>query len=229
MWGPSTRFVVLAALAASALTGCELIADIDPALLPIGAGGVGGLDGAGGTSAGAGGSGASPGSCVNATLDGAETDVDCGGVDCETCTNGFMCERAADCTSKRCDASGGGGTIAESKCAACLNNDDCLDAAPAWQCLAGVCTDTGAKLSGEVCSLGADCVTTHCVDGVCCGSACGDGDAGDCVACSMAAGAPSDGSCGPVVSGAVCTDGAALCTGVEACDGAGACLCLEDE
>jgi len=233
MLGSSARpVVVIVCLGAGGLTGCELVAGIDAALLSVGgAGAVGGLDGGGGRGADAA-SGAADGSgggrCDNRTLDGNETDVDCGGADCDACTNGFACEGASDCASQFCDVrSGGAGTDGELTCAACLNNDDCTEATPAWHCLAGVCTDTGAKLNGETCSGGDDCLSTHCIDGVCCGTTCDDGAMGDCVACSMAAGAQTDGSCGPIVSGSPCTDETAFCTGIESCDGAGTCLCLE--
>ncbi len=75
------------------------------------------------------------------------------------------------------------------------------------------------------CSSDVDCATGHCVDGVCCDLACGDGTA-DCMACSVAAGAARDGVCGPIICpGAgpcmegVCDPGAGACGSRPAADG----------
>ena len=63
---------------------------------------------------------------------------------------------------------------------------------------------------GNECDLG-----LTCVDGVCCTTACGGGT-NDCQACSVAAGAAVDGTCGPRTTGATCSDGL-LCTTGDAC------------
>ncbi|HZF49779.1 MAG TPA: kelch repeat-containing protein [Polyangiaceae bacterium] len=76
-----------------------------------------------------------------------------------------------------------------------------------------------ALSQGSPCLAAADCYSGHCVDGVCCGSACGGGDASDCQACSAAAGAPVDGTCAPLASGAVCRAAAGVCDAAEVCDG----------
>lgn len=76
---------------------------------------------------------------------------------------------------------------------------------------------TGAVL-GTACGTATDCGSGFCVDGVCCDSACGGGTS-DCNACSMAAGAAADGTCGPRANTATCDDGKA-CTEKDVCGGA---------
>ena len=68
---------------------------------------------------------------------------------------------------------------------------------------------------GEACLSGTDCASSYCVDGVCCESECGGGATDDCLACSVAAGASSDGTCTPL-SGVACDDGD-LCTESATC------------
>jgi hypothetical protein len=69
------------------------------------------------------------------------------------------------------------------------------------------------------CQVDLDCATGHCVDGVCCDTACGGGDPGDCQACSAAAGAPADGTCASL-DGVACEGGE--CSEAGVCQ-AGAC------
>ncbi|MDQ3033427.1 MAG: hypothetical protein M3Y87_13495, partial [Myxococcota bacterium] len=57
---------------------------------------------------------------------------------------------------------------------------------------------------GATCSNDLQCESGSCVDGVCCNSACGGGATNDCQACSVAAGAAVDGTCGPRTMGAAC-------------------------
>ena len=71
---------------------------------------------------------------------------------------------------------------------------------------------------GAPCGVATDCGTGFCVDGVCCNTACAGGTT-DCQACSVAAGAPVDGTCGPAVATQVCRPAAAPCDAVERCDG----------
>ena len=76
------------------------------------------------------------------------------------------------------------------------------------------------KTSGEACQAATDCLSGYCVDGVCCSNACGNGVVTDCQACSVATGAPSDGTCGVVTVGAtVCRPSAGVCDAPELCDG----------
>lgn len=65
------------------------------------------------------------------------------------------------------------------------------------------------------------CDSGYCVDGVCCSTSCGGGSPTDCQACSVAAGAPADGTCAPL-TGTTCSD-ADACTQVDTCQ-AGTCM-----
>lgn len=72
---------------------------------------------------------------------------------------------------------------------------------------------------GRACVLGSDCQSSHCVDSVCCNTACGSG-AEDCQACSSAAGSTvPDGVCGPVNTTVVCRWEQDFCDASEYCDG----------
>ncbi|MEW5741550.1 MAG: hypothetical protein AB1938_21710 [Myxococcota bacterium] len=74
---------------------------------------------------------------------------------------------------------------------------------------------------GAVCTSAGDCQSGFCVDGVCCASACGGGATGDCQACSIAAGAAVDGTCGPRSAGTVCRAASGVCDAPETCNGTG--------
>ena len=76
--------------------------------------------------------------------------------------------------------------------------------------------------NGFPCTLNVHCVSNHCVDGVCCDQACGGGSLLDCLACSVALGAATDGTCGPVKAAQICRKAAAwdVCDVAERCDGA---------
>ncbi|WP_438000312.1 thrombospondin type 3 repeat-containing protein [Sorangium sp. So ce185] len=85
-------------------------------------------------------------------------------------------------------------------------------------------TDSGMVYSfrlqlpvGSACTTALECGSGYCVDGSCCNTTC----AGLCEACSVAAGAVVDGTCGPV-TGPVCDDGDA-CTQTDTCQ-AGLCI-----
>lgn len=70
---------------------------------------------------------------------------------------------------------------------------------------------------GGGCSTDDQCNTGYCIDGVCCDSVCGGGDLSDCVACSVAAGAETDGICGPLTATACGEPGAGLACFHGAC------------
>jgi hypothetical protein len=70
---------------------------------------------------------------------------------------------------------------------------------------------------GTGCNDASHCNSGFCVDGACCDTACGD----PCHACSIAAGAPANGTCA-LANGAPCEDGD-LCTQGDSCD-AGVCI-----
>jgi len=76
-----------------------------------------------------------------------------------------------------------------------------------------------AKTDGTACTDASECQSNFCVDGVCCSSACGGGDAGDCQACAVAKGAVRDGTCAPVKMGTTCRIAVGLCDDAEVCDG----------
>ncbi|MGF1465442.1 MAG: hypothetical protein ACFCGT_04845 [Sandaracinaceae bacterium] len=96
---------------------------------------------------------------------------------------------------------------------------------------ARVLTYVDRREIGEPCADRLDCATGFCVDGVCCNEACGDGDGADCRACSVAAGAPVDGTCGPLTDAAaptvVCRAAAGACDVEERC-GSTSVDCPED-
>ena len=73
--------------------------------------------------------------------------------------------------------------------------------------------------NGAFCAQGSACASGFCVDGVCCDTACGQGNANDCQACSIAAGAAVDGKCAMVAVGTICRSAAGTCDAQEACDG----------
>ncbi len=56
----------------------------------------------------------------------------------------------------------------------------------------------GGDPDGGPCTMSGDCQSGQCVDGVCCESTCGGGATDDCQACSVMAGGPADGTCGPI-------------------------------
>ena len=78
---------------------------------------------------------------------------------------------------------------------------------------------TGKSANGIPCKLGTACESGYCIDGVCCDTACGGGNATDCQACSITFGAQKDGVCAAVIKGKVCRASSGPCDAVEACDG----------
>jgi MYXO-CTERM domain-containing protein len=88
--------------------------------------------------------------------------------------------------------------------------------------LAGYLGESGPAILGppigQPCTGSADCAGAHCVDGVCCNTACGGG-VSDCQACAAALGAVADGTCSPVRAGSVCRASQGACDPAEACDG----------
>ncbi len=70
---------------------------------------------------------------------------------------------------------------------------------------------------GTTCAIADRCESGHCVDGVCCESACGGGLADDCVACSAAGVCePVSGSCMACGMEGTCSD--RVCSAASACD-----------
>jgi hypothetical protein len=125
------------------------------------------------------------------------------------CDGGGLCMSAApaSCAPYTCNAQ------ATACLSACVTNA---------QCAAGFsCEGGGAckKSLGAACATGVECVSNHCVDGVCCSSAC----AGPCQACDV--GPP--GMCTSTAAGVpdpMCpVEPASGCQRDGTCDGAGAC------
>jgi MYXO-CTERM domain-containing protein len=82
-------------------------------------------------------------------------------------------------------------------------------------------SDKAPAEKGTACVDAVACQSGFCVDGVCCDSACGGGNTADCQACSLAAGAKVNGTCGPLAAGVVCRASAGSCDRAELCDGVG--------
>jgi hypothetical protein len=120
--------------------------------------------------------------CTDEEINGGETDLNCGGLECPPCAEGKACSQPTDCLTGVCD----GGT-----CVGCVEHDDCE--AANW-CSNESCVPQ--KAQGDSCAEDAQCTSGHCADGVCCDDAC----AGECRACINAyTGAP-QGECANVTN-----------------------------
>ncbi|MEC9464718.1 MAG: SUMF1/EgtB/PvdO family nonheme iron enzyme [Myxococcota bacterium] len=113
--------------------------------------------------------------CEDATQNGEETDVDCGG-SCGGCGAGLSCLRDSDCESLVCSAN----VCAEVSCSDSVTNGSETDI----DCGGTACA--GCELGGT-CNVGADCGSGSCQNGVCVVSGCNDG---------MLNGSESDVDCG---------------------------------
>ncbi|MBW2527973.1 MAG: hypothetical protein JRI23_27580 [Deltaproteobacteria bacterium] len=154
--------------------------------------------------------------CVNDTQDGEETDVDCGGPDCNPCVNTETCLLARDCVSRFCDSSsgaggGGGSGSGDSVCAPCVNDIDCSGATDTW-CNTNV--DDGSCVDktpdGGACSGANQCQSGFCPpgDNVCCDTTCQQ----TCRACLQSKTGTADGTCDYVTAD---TDPDAECTATD--------------
>lgn len=102
---------------------------------------------------GGGDEGTTPG-CADGTLNGDESDVDCGG-SCASCAAGQQCAAAADCESGACD-----GTCQEASCEdGVMNRDEADVDCGGEHCLR--CEE------GSPCLNQCDCQSGSCVDGTC--------------------------------------------------------------
>ncbi len=165
-----------------------------------------------------------------------------GGGACALGAAGLACG-SASCSGNRvtppprCDGAGVCSPQPAEPCAGnlrCANGSACKGTcAESDDCVTGSTCDTGngqcsaPKPLGTTCDpadQGDDCASGHCVDGVCCDTAC----EGDCLACASAnTGAPS-GTCAPVSAGRdpdddCQDDGPSSCNDDGTCDGAGEC------
>ncbi|MCG3172124.1 MAG: hypothetical protein GMKNLPBB_00269 [Myxococcota bacterium] len=148
----------------------------------------------------------------------------CTGAENETLVNTDQCNGSGTCVDNnttscapyKCTGAPGSAACANS----CVDDSDCVSG---YYC-DGANTCQPKKAQGVVCSLGNECQSSFCTDGVCCDSACG----GLCKACVLAKTGSPDGQCAPVLTGsdpdAECTDdGASSCQRDGMCNGAGAC------
>ena len=143
--------------------------------------------------------------CKDGKKDNAETDVDCGGPQCDPCDNPKSCAVAKDCKSGFCKPNGGGGGASSSSgsggsgpggvCTSCAAHADC-SGKPGTYCLNGSCV--AQKNPGDLCMASVQCSSSFCVEGVCCDSAC----ATACVSCLAKNSGGKDGSCAAVTLGA---------------------------
>lgn len=112
-----------------------------------------------------------PPACANAAQDGAETDIDCGGPDCNKCGTNKNCMMSSDCISSVCT----GNKCQAATCTDTTKNGSETDV----DCGGATCPKCAG---GMMCSVGSDCVSGSCQAGVCtmggAGGAGGSGGAG---------------------------------------------------
>ncbi|MCH2108766.1 MAG: hypothetical protein MK135_05520 [Polyangiaceae bacterium] len=166
--------------------------------------------------------------CQNREVDKDESDVDCGGLDCDPCRDGRACEIDADCSGGECNQ----GICSTPSCFDNRQNGDESDVDCGGSCEA--CQDA------EQCFVAADCLSGVCDDRTCLAPACDDRlqngsetdlDCGgsDCPACEFGDSCLDDSDCS-VENG---SQGAALCdngsctiacaAGFEDCNADGIC------
>jgi hypothetical protein len=150
------------------------------------------------------------GSCVLCRVDGmqndVETDVDCGGPDCDPCEPLKGCALPSDCDTSNCER----GLCVPATCADSLLNGDESDVDCGGSCYYR-CT------AGKTCNAGSDCESGSCAAGYCCAPDC----EGVCRQC-----APVTGTCSFVPA---TTDPRDECPGpTNDCDGFGACESCAD-
>ncbi|MEZ4310796.1 MAG: hypothetical protein R3F14_22360 [Polyangiaceae bacterium] len=170
-----------------------------------------------------------PPTCDDGARNGAETDVDCGGTCDQGCAAGQRCAENADCAGEQCSAqdstclptctdgvTNGGETDVDcgGPCAGCEDGEACGSssdncAGERYCDPSGVCAPQ--KVSGSSCKYAVECLSSYCVDDVCCSSSCD----GTCQSCD----APS-GTCNPIKKNEDPDD---ECAGPDVCDGDGAC------
>lgn len=178
--------------------------------------------------------------CTDAVLNGAETDIDCGGPCQQKCAVGQQCASGADCMTGSCVV----GACAGATCTDGIQNGsesgvDCGGPCPKcplglpcnsdFDCASGACDPVVhvcvPKPEGAVCVQGAECASGYCVDGVCCDGPC----TGACQACSaLKKGTGANGVCGNIMAGidpdAECpAEAPGTCGNTGLCDGFGAC------
>jgi hypothetical protein len=171
--------------------------------------------------------------CLDMSLDGAETDIDCGGPECKPCGTGKACSVVADCGSHVCattcqapsctdgvkngaeSAIDCGGTCAK-KCGVglgCASDGDCLGG----DCASGACLPTCNDLATDGAESDVDCGGGNCA-GCGLGKACNTG--ADCASGTCAGGlcAATDPTC---ANGTLDGTESAIDCGGSACLGCG--------
>jgi hypothetical protein len=181
--------------------------------------------------------------CMDTTLNGDETDIDCGG-SCPPCADNLDCNLATDCNSLFCDTvngpcggggggaggmggsggSGGSGGMGPAGCCqACVTDTDCAGAPNTW-CDSGSCAPL--KANGTACAGDNECTNGNCPgqDSVCCDTACN----ATCEACLMTKTTVADGTCALVTVNTDldndCTPGGTGCAGNDCSGTSTACL-----
>ncbi len=135
--------------------------------------------------------------CGDGRVDGAETDVDCGGGTCSACNPGQICKLDGDCGSSACDYG-----PSPHKCI----TDQCVDhhtdgSETDVDCGGGTCTTCAI---GKGCAAGSDCMSGYC-----------DPSSKKC-----ACGGVGQACC----NGGACTQNANLCTGTVSCSASNICV-----
>lgn len=160
--------------------------------------------------------------CMDGTLDGNESDVDCGG-SCPACVDEKKCAVDDDCTSANCVGPIGGGGGDAGTCKPCGSPSDC---AANRYCDLTTKACVPDRQQGAACSDASQCGMDACVDGVCCDAPCN----ASCSACAKSKGADEDGKCkATAVRGeqdpGACDDTKGMCIPLQkcTCDANGAC------
>ncbi|WP_437876669.1 hypothetical protein [Sorangium sp. So ce513] len=155
---------------------------------------------------------------------GRDPDENCNAQDPTTCGNTGACDgngacqqhpATTACTAASCSADGVTLHLADT----CNGRGTCVDrgtqsCAP-FTCRGDACTDR--LRAGEPCTSATECADGYCVDGVCCQTACGNGNPGDCQACNVVGRL---GTCSPSPAGTTCRAATDVCDVAEVCDGA---------
>ncbi|MBL8915245.1 MAG: hypothetical protein JNM17_31365 [Archangium sp.] len=159
---------------------------------------------------------------------------------CQTgfCADGVCCNSACSGSCDRCNLAGTGGTCSPAPvndpgspaCGGSVVCNGTLADCPIL-CTSGCPTNTycsgmycaAKKPNGVACGMGTECLSTNCIDGVCCDTACG----GACDACSVAQGAAVDGTCALLGPSRICRTSAGSCDTEERCSGTSA-VCAAD-
>jgi hypothetical protein len=140
-----------------------------------------------------------PVQCTNLVQNTTESDVDCGGTECERCTVGRKCVRANDCASGQC---------VDNICQDPSCGNERIDSGESD-------TDCGGKrcrrcAADQRCKIDDDCTSGVCKDGICAAPSCDDG---------LRNGDEQDVDCGAegcagCRAGTACTSGAQCASGV---------------